>query len=948
MSKRTKNPIEQLAGVGQSVWLDTISRDMIAKGELRRLVALGVRGVTSNPDIFHKAITGSSIYDSQIDQLAKRGLTALEIYERLAVEDVRRAADLLLPLYKKTKRADGYVSLEVSPYLAHDAAGTVAEAKRLWQAVGRPNLMIKVPATKAGLQAIAELIAEGINVNVTLLFSIPNYRDVMEAYLEGLEARRASKQPLDTVHSVASFFVSRIDTLVDRLLASRLTNLPEFSPVKAEKWLGTAAVAAAKLAYQEFKSVFGSARFRKLSHAGANLQRPLWASTSTKNPLYPDTKYVGPLVGRHTVNTMPLVTLHAWLDHGIVVEDAVEADVEWAKSVAVGLEQVGISLDAVGAQLQEEGIAKFLQPFDKLLAAIEAKRQKALGVTRIQVETLPNARTVQESSQAATEALYIPRLWGKDTSLWTQDEKVARAIANRLGWLDVAAKMRPMVKDLTHFAAQVRRDGFRHVVLLGMGGSSLCPEVCAKTFGAAKDYPDLRILDNTDPAAVQAVRAAVSLPHTLFIAASKSGTTIETNVFYKYFRAELEKLGVSNAGNHFVAITDEGTPLVELARREKFRRVFINPSDIGGRFSALSLFGLVPMALIGMDLGLLLDRVLAFSRGAGNLVSAQLDSGVRLGIILGEAAKAKRDKMTLVLSPKLASLGDWIEQLVAESTGKCGKGILPVIGERLASVSMYQADRCFVSIALRGDKEEARVSALEKQGHPVVRIQLNDLYDLGIEFLRWEIATAICGSLLGINPFDEPNVTESKRNTSELLESYCKSGRLAYPQPHYKTNRLTLSFTGAARKIVGERISRPKDALRALALSAEEGDYLALLAFLHPTKRVESRLQALRFALRDSTHAATTLGYGPRYLHSTGQLHKGGPNTGIYFVFIANAFKDVEIPGEAYSFSVLSRAQALGDFRALEAHGRRAVLVNLGEDIEGGLAEFSKLLGVND
>ncbi len=382
-------------------------------------------------------------------------------------------------------------------------------------------------------------------------------------------------------------------------------------------------------------------------------------------------------------------------------------------------------------------------------------------------------------------------------------KRVARAIANRLGWLDVAAKMRPMVKDLTHFAAQVRRDGFRHVVLLGMGGVACVQRSVRRRLELLKIIRICEFSTTLTPAAVQAVRAAVSLPHTLFIAASKSGTTIETNVFYKYFRAELEKLGVSNAGNHFVAITDEGTPLVELARREKFRRVFINPSDIGGRFSALSLFGLVPMALIGMDLGLLLDRVLAFSRGAGNLVSAQLDSGVRLGIILGEAAKAKRDKMTLVLSPKLASLGDWIEQLVAESTGKCGKGILPVIGERLASVSMYQADRCFVSIALRGDKEEARVSALEKQGHPVVRIQLNDLYDLGIEFLRWEIATAICGSLLGINPFDEPNVTESKRNTSELLESYCKSGRLAYPQPHYKTNRLTLSFTGAARKIVG-------------------------------------------------------------------------------------------------------------------------------------------------
>lgn len=946
-----KNPLTRLLECGQSFWMDTISREMIQNGFLRKLIKEdGLRGVTSNPDIFEKAISTSELYDNQIKKLASAGKSTEEIYEALAIEDIRKAADLLKPVYESSGGTDGFVSLEVNPYLAFDTAGTIDEAHRLWNALGRPNVFIKVPGTPPGIPAITRLIADGINVNVTLLFSLEDYERVMDAYLSGLEQRLEAGQPLETPVSVASFFLSRIDVLVDKLLGNRIVaHSPENMP-HPQQLMGKAAVASAKLAYQSFKRTFQSERFEKLRAKGAHVQRPLWASTSTKNPLYPDTKYVEPLIGPETVNTMPLQTIDAWRDHGQVRANSIEEDVESSQSVLDDLKRMGIDIVHATWEIQEEGVTKFTQPFDKLLNAISSKRLALLGWKDAQTVNLGSyAKKVDTVASAMDEAQFVPRLWRKDASLWTEDAEVGKAIQNRLGWLDSPWEMLNNANEIVRFAAEIKKAGFKHVVLLGMGGSSLCPEVCARTFGSAKGYPELIVLDSTVPDAVRAVEKRIDLARTLFIPASKSGTTVETSSFCAYFSMQLHELGVKDPGSHFLAITDPGSPLVALAKEHGFRRIFENPPDIGGRYSALSYFGLVPMALIGIDVRKLLERTVSFGANRGSLVSVKANPSAYLGAVLGVLAKHGRDKLSFLLSPSIASLGYWIEQLVAESTGKQGVGILPVEGEKPGAAAVYGQDRLFVSIALRGDKvEENRLAAYEKSGAPVVRIVLNDLYDLGPEFLHWEVATAIAGALLQINPFDEPNVSESKQNTSQLLKEFVEKGQLPEPAFDLQKEGIAVSFTGAAKQALGPRVSRPQDALKALIGSAQEGDYVALLAYVPATGRVAQRLASLRNALRDSMHNAITLGYGPRYLHSTGQLHKGGANNGVFLVFVADAREDVSIPEQPYSFAILNRAQALGDFRSLESHKRRAAYIDLGKDAEANLKRVMGLLGIKN
>jgi transaldolase/glucose-6-phosphate isomerase len=938
------NPLRQLLDCGQSFWLDTINRGLIRDGSLRQMVSSdGLRGVTSNPDIFEKAIVGSNLYSNEIRKLARQGRCAAAIYEALAVEDIREAADLLRPVYEESAGADGFVSLEVSPHLAYDAEATVGEAKRLWAAVDRPNLMIKVPATPPGIAAIERLIAAGINVNVTLIFSHSCYEQVMDAYVVGLEEYAAAGGSMPGPASVASFFVSRIDTLVDKLLGNRISAGRAAGPRAPERLLGKAALASARVAYANFRVKFHGTRFADLRAKGARAQRPLWASTSTKNPLYDSTLYVAPLIGRETVNTMPPATVEAWRKWGVVRPDTVMEDLDEAREVIAALERLGISLDMVGWQLQEEGVTKFMEAFDRLLHGVSEARKAALGEFPSQSEkTGRHAPFVAAVSAALTEARVAPRLWAADATLWPGDEEVHQAIANRLGWLRSASDMRARVRELVQLAADVKEAGIRQVVLLGMGGSSLCPEVCARTFGSRPKYPELIVLDSTSPASVLEVARRIDLRRTLFIPASKSGSTIETNTLFHYFLEQLKTAGVANPGEHFIAITDPGSSLEELGAQHKFRRVFLNPPDIGGRFSALSLFGLVPMALMGMDVDNLLARAQAWSLDGGGVPVVAKDEAMRLGVFLGALARDGVNKLTLVMSPRIASLGDWIEQLVAESTGKQGQGILPVVGEARRPVKEYSSDRLFVGVTLPGDTASIKhLDVVENAGFPVARIALTEPGDLGIEFLRWEIATAVSGVVLGINPFDEPNVTESKRNTAAVLKQYKNHGTLPLPEPAYQSREFSLAYSTAGNALVDTR--RPAGLLQLLD-TAGPGDYVALLAFVHPDPQVRKALEDLRRDLGWLTGCPATLGIGPRYLHSTGQLHKGGSNTGVFIVIMADSLEDVAIPGYDYSFDVLVRAQALGDFQALDSHDCRAVLVNVGHDVLGGLRALKKIL----
>jgi glucose-6-phosphate isomerase len=539
---------------------------------------------------------------------------------------------------------------------------------------------------------------------------------------------------------------------------------------------------------------------------------------------------------------------------------------------------------------------------------------------------------MREALERAAREDLARRLWAGDPDLWRPGEPAhAAIIRQRLGWLRVATTMQGEIDRLAAFANEVRRAGFRQAVLLGMGGSSLAPEVLRRTFGVAPGYLDLAVLDTTDPATILRTERGLDLPRTLFIVASKSGTTIETTAQFAYFYERLRTLRGRVAGEQFVAITDPGTPLAELARDRGFRAAFLNPPDIGGRYSALSLFGLVPAALLGLDLRGLLERATQMMAACGPEVPAAENPGLALGVTLAVQALAGRDKVTLVLPPPLASFGAWVEQLVAESTGKEGRGILPVDGEPLGMPVVYGRDRVFVALRMAGAADAAqaqRLAALEAAGHPVVRLDLADVLALGGEFFRWAFATAVAGALLGVNPFDEPNVQESKDATKRVLAAAAE-GQLPEPEPALVAEGLALYGDVAGGAL--------DQALAAFLAQARDGDYLALHAYLPYDPAIAEALQTLRVALRDRLRLATTVGFGPRFLHSTGQLHKGGPNNGLFLQLTADDVEDAAVPGEAYTFGVLKRAQALGDFVALRARGRRIVRIHLGADALAGL-----------
>ncbi len=942
------NPLIEIGKLGQSIWYDNIRRSMLDTGDLANKIKNDdLRGVTSNPTIFEKAITGSADYNDAIRKSIAEGKSVVEIYEALVIEDIQRAVDLFKSVYERTNKIDGYVSLEVSPLLAHDTEGTIAEARRLWAALNRPNVMIKIPATPAGIPAIQASIAAGININVTMIFALANYEQVADAFIGGLEERAAAGQPIDHIASVASVFVSRIDTAVDKQIEA-LIDAAKGDDEKAllSGLLGKTAIASAKLQYQKFKQIFSTERFTKLKAKGAQVQRPLWASTSTKNPKYRDVMYVEALIGPDTVDTLPPATFEAFRDHG-EVRLSLEDNLDEASAIIKKLGEVGIDLKRVCQQLQDDGVKAFADSFESLLASIKSKHATLTSgiLDRMASNLGPHGDAVQAAVNRAEDEQWVDRLSKKDASLWKTEEEHQKIIKNALGWVTVPEQLSKAVDDLALFSARIRNEGFKHVMVLGMGGSSLCPEVFRRTFGKQPGFPELHVLDSTDPATVKAFEERVDLEKTLFIVASKSGTTTEPQMFYKYFFGRLRELKGDRAGENFVAITDPGTLMEKMATDDKFRRIFLNPADIGGRYSALSYFGMVPASLQGFDFKTLLDRAVRAMNACAPPVAAADNPALRLGAVIATVANAGRNKLTLSIDSRIASLGLWIEQLIAESTGKEGKGILPVAGETLAAPGVYGDDRVFVHIGIGEiDAEtDGRLRALETAGHPVVRRVMHDTLDLGEEFYLWEMATALAGKVLGINPFDQPNVQESKDNTKLLLEEFKKNGKLPEQPLAVEGNGLKVFCADETITELGKGQSL-ETFIAAHLKRVKPGDYVALLNYTQETDEHEALIQAIRIHLRDALRVSTTTGYGPRFLHSTGQLHKGGGASGVFIQTTADDSIDVPIPDEPFTFSVLKQAQALGDFQSLASRHRRAVRVHLGADVAAGLRTLLEIV----
>jgi transaldolase/glucose-6-phosphate isomerase len=930
------------------VWLDFVSRDLLKSGGLAKLIAEdGLRGVTSNPSIFEKAIGHGDDYDALIAAAEATGdLDPGALFEDLAVRDIQEGADALNAVYEQTQRRDGFISLEVSPYLAMNTHETIEEARRLWHEVNRRNLMVKVPGTKPGLTAIRTLIGEGINVNVTLLFSQQVYADVAEAYISGLEAFAKKGGDPHKVSSVASFFVSRIDTLVDDELDKKIAaTIEPAEKARLQALKGRVAIANAKLAYQLSKQIYADERWQRLAQQGAQTQRLLWASTGTKNKAYSDVLYVDELIGPDTVNTMPPATMDAYRDHGHP-RASLEEDIDAAGAVMDALPRAGISIDAVTAKLVDDGVRLFADAADQLYAAVQKKRRSVLG-GKLNAMSYKLPEELEKDVQAALEDWRkngkVRRLWAADASLWTEADE-----ANWLGWLEIVDKQLKGIAHLQHFAEDVRRAGFKDVLLLGMGGSSLGPEVLGETFGGSPGFPNLYVLDSTDPAQIRHFEARIDPARTLFLVSSKSGSTLEPNIFKQYFfeRAK-QAVGAREAPHRFVAITDPGSSLEKAALTEGFRSVFHGQPNIGGRYSVLSDFGMVPAAAIGIDTEAFLESTAEMVRSCSASSPPVENPGVILGAILGTCQRARRDKVTIIASKGIADFGAWLEQLLAESTGKLGKGIVPVDGEPLGPPEVYGNDRVFAYLRLAGDQDaeqERAVAAIEAMGHPVVRITVHDRMQLGQEFFRWEMATAVAGSIIGINPFDQPDVEAAKLKTRDLTEAYEKTGKLPRERAFFEGDGTKLFADPRNEAALKPQATSLTAVLKAHFGRIGQGDYAALLAYIERSPAHIDVMQHMRRAIRDRTKAATCVGFGPRFQHSTGQAYKGGPNSGVFLQITCDDPEDLPVPGQSYTFGIVKAAQARGDFEVLAERSRRALRVHIGGDLATGLDKLRRAI----
>ena len=802
--------------------------------------------------------------------------------------------------------------------LAHDTAGTLEEARRLWQIVDRPNLMVKIPATLEGLPAIQAAIADGININVTLIFSVERYNQVIDAFLAGLEERQKVGLPIDKIASVASFFVSRVDSKVDQML-DRLAQSGNLSADTAKQMQGKAALANTRLAYQMFLKRFSEPRFQKLQAAGAGVQRPLWASTSTKNPAYPDVLYVSDLIVPDTVNTMPPKTLSAFIDHGQAQIGFDPAD-DSPQKVLSDLEALGIQMSQVTTELEIEGVEAFANAYRSLLAVLETRVQSFSG------KLPPLKDQIPVVIARHTEAHTIQRLFDHDISLWTNDPNTPE-ISNRLGWLDLPKNSRKYIDALNEFKTGCIRSGLKHAVLLGMGGSSLGSDVIARTLKAyatgVEKALDLSVLDSTDPHMVLHVSNTFDLSDTLFIVSSKSGTTSETISLMEFFWEKAQQVLGAEAGSHFVVVTDPGSRLEQTGKERGYRAVFSADPNVGGRFSALTNFGLLPAVLLGVDISKFLAAAEKVRHTCSPDVPAYRNPGLALGAIMAESAHQGRDKLTFLTDEELDSFGGWAEQLIAESSGKEGRGIIPVDTEPLLQPPAYGDDRLFVYLRTKGAQDDF-VNDLVETGQPVLVFNINDFYQLPELFYTWEVAVAIACSDLHVTAFNQPNVQDSKDRTRKKIAQLKAEGKLHQGTPVLQTGDY---------QVFAEGFSSEAETLPALLedflSQLMPGNYLAINAFLPMIEEISEPLQKLRKKIAAEHQIATTLGFGPRFLHSTGQLHKGGPAKGFFLAFSWDDPQGLEIPGQDITFNDLINAQAQGDIEALYAQKRPVLHIHL-------------------
>ncbi len=943
------NPLWNMRSRGQGVWLRGFRRRLADSGMLDEMIReSAVSGLDCDLISLAGAVSRGPEYgESLLRIVAEDG--DLEPAESLLAEEARTGAHLLRTVYRESDGRDGLVSVDAGSVWANDAESMSRAARRIGRTAEAPNVLPKLPPTDSGFAVFEALTAESFGVHIGPLFSLAAVDRAVDAFLRGARARAGNFPAGVSPLAVISFGVAPLDVVVDELLREKIHGAGGRDTSAAESLLGGTATALAMLAYRRLRE-------RLAAEVGASSQRELgmlllaFADVATADARQPRCRYVEALTGPDTAVVVSPGLLRD-IGRG-AVKDTSAQTVGEAEELLGELEDLEIDAGAIGAALEARTVRRRAAAYGELSRVVElatealtadADRARAVASTGTpwwsSRPEIDDAVVVDVVDTKLDEA--VSRMWSKDASLWSDDPQTGEAIRNRLGWLDAAAEEAFAGSEpLRRFAARLEKSDIERVLLLGMGGSSLAAEVCSRVFGTER----VRVLDSTVPGHIHAVSESVDPARTALLVASKSGTTTEVRALLDYFYALAAPL-LESPGERFSAITDPGTPLEQTAHERDFQRLWLAPPDVGGRFSALTVFGTLPMAIMGIETSAVLASARRMATQCAAEVPAAANPAARLASAMHQALAAGRDKLTLLSSPSLAAFGVWAEQLVAESTGKQGKGVVPVVSEPVGSVDEYGDDRLFVWTQLQEEEDaEARghVDALEAAGHPVVRIVLQDRHDIGGEFFRWEAAVALLGALMEINPFDQPDVQASKDRTAAILAGDEGAAGIVDMPPAAAGNGWAI-FADLERD--AELATRLSGADMTAWLKAHLGraaapEYVGIQAFVPPQRTAHRALQRLRVLLRQRRGVATTLGWGPRFLHSTGQLHKGGPDTALFLQITADDAEDIDVPGAGYTFGRLARAQSLGDFAALQERGRRVVRVHLSDAARGCQALF--------
>ncbi len=929
------------------LWYHNLTRALL---DSYPLAALPISSFTTHLARLERAVGEGEAYDAALSQDTE--CDPHSCLRSLLVEDVQRAADLLRPHFN-AEWSSGVVSVDLSPLEAEEPAARLEAARSLFHLIDRPNVLIKLPAQPELLTIFEQMLYEGINVHCTHVYNAATYEAVAECYLRALERRALEELPLGGVFSVIGFHISAVDEVVDRQLQNNIRAAQarsELARVSANAdLLGKIGVANANNVYRRSRDIFNSERFARLRAKGALPQRLLWTDIAPISPLQAPTHYIECL---NHAEALLLLEPELLESLGEGENDAMPrtAALREAPEVLTRLAAVGIDLDLVARQLQGDAEELYEDAFTKLIARVDGKRKLlSSGFIRRQTLILGQYQTPVETELRRLRAQKsITRTWAGDASLWTDAPDEAALIERRLGWLTLPTDGRIDLARLRAARDESQREGWQHIVMLGMGGANITAETLYAIFGQQAGFPALLTLDSTDPMAIRDVAAQIDLSRTCFVVASKSGSTLETLAMLHYFYAGCAEV-TTQPGAHFIAITDPDTPLADEAQKLAFRAIYYNPTDMAGRYATLSYFGTLPAALLGLDFEHLLERAAEMALACGANVMGNNHPGLWLGTVMGVLARRGLDKLTLLCSPEIASFGAWAEQLIAESSGKEDKGIIPISGGTIGLPHDYDDDRLMVYLRVDGSSHnpDEAVQMLQEAGHPLVILNLRDVYDIGAEFFRWQFAAAAAGIVLGINPFDEPAVEESKQNTQRLLDAYVEQGQLPEAPPAFTEDGVRLFADESTAALLNQlrlqqsfHTTELSGMIAAFLRLARSGDYVGLLAYLPPRPEHLAALEDFRRQLRHVLQRAVTLGLGPRYLHSTGQLHKAGCDKGVFIQFTVDDPEPLPIPNMPFSFSVLKQAQAAGDYEALQGRGRRIIRLHLGADVGAGLAKF--------